>query len=90
VPISLPLPPSQTTQGVKGNSKARVLVLAATNLPYDLDQAIRRRFDKHMYIPLPEAPARAHMFKVRRWGMRNGWLAHVYVWRSISHGHGML
>lgn len=46
------------------SDSARVLVLAATNLPYNLDQAIRRRFDKRIYIPLPEAPARAHMFKV--------------------------
>ncbi len=56
-------------QGVRGNSDAaRVLVLAATNLPDNLDQAFRRRFDKRIYIPLPEAPARAHMFKVRCWG----------------------
>jgi vacuolar protein-sorting-associated protein 4 len=41
-----------------------VLILAATNLPYALDQAIRRRFDKRIYIPLPDPHARAHMFKV--------------------------
>ncbi len=51
---------------MKTNSNARVLVLAATNTPYDLDQAIRRRFDKHIHVPLPEAHARVHMFKVRR------------------------
>jgi vacuolar protein-sorting-associated protein 4 len=50
-------------QGV-GTNNSKVLVLAATNLPYNLDQAIRRRFDKRIYIPLPEAPARAHMFKI--------------------------
>ena len=50
-------------QGV-GSNGGRVLVLAATNTPYQLDQAVRRRFDKRIYIPLPDAKARAHMFKV--------------------------
>ncbi|KAG5248019.1 vacuolar protein sorting-associated protein [Salix suchowensis] len=40
-------------QGV-GNNDQKVLVLAATNTPYALDQAIRRRFDKRIYIPLPK------------------------------------
>ncbi|XP_042377945.1 protein SUPPRESSOR OF K(+) TRANSPORT GROWTH DEFECT 1-like [Zingiber officinale] len=50
-------------QGV-GNNDQKVLVLAATNTPYALDQAIRRRFDKRIYIPLPDQKARQHMFKV--------------------------
>ena len=51
-------------QGVNSNADARVLMLGATNLPYNLDQAIRRRFDKRIYIPLPEAHARANIFKI--------------------------
>ncbi|KAA8534536.1 hypothetical protein F0562_032053 [Nyssa sinensis] len=50
-------------QGV-GHNDQKVLVLAATNTPYALDQAIRRRFDKRIYIPLPDLKARQHMFKV--------------------------
>ena len=33
-------------QGVSSSSESRVLVLGATNLPYALDQAMRRRFDR--------------------------------------------
>ncbi|CAM6064925.1 unnamed protein product [Sphagnum tenellum] len=47
-----------------GNQDTKVLVLAATNTPYSLDQAVRRRFDKRIYIPLPELKARQHMFKI--------------------------
>jgi fidgetin-like protein 1 len=36
----------------------RVLVLAATNLPWAIDDAARRRFVLRQYIPLPEAETR--------------------------------
>ncbi|KAK0610476.1 P-loop containing nucleoside triphosphate hydrolase protein [Bombardia bombarda] len=36
----------------------RVLVLAATNLPWAIDEAARRRFVRRQYIPLPEAETR--------------------------------
>jgi fidgetin-like protein 1 len=36
----------------------RVLVLAATNVPWDIDDAARRRFVRRQYIPLPEAETR--------------------------------
>lgn len=37
----------------------RVLVLAATNLPWAIDEAARRRFVRRQYIPLPESETRA-------------------------------
>lgn len=36
----------------------RVLVLAATNLPWSIDDAARRRFVRRQYIPLPEDETR--------------------------------
>jgi vacuolar protein-sorting-associated protein 4 len=40
------------------------LVLGATNIPWVLDAAIRRRFEKRIYIPLPEEHARLHIIKM--------------------------
>lgn len=50
-------------QGV-GNDNDGILVLGATNIPWVLDSAIRRRFEKRIYIPLPEVHARVVMFKI--------------------------
>lgn len=50
-------------QGV-GVDNDGVLVLGATNIPWVLDSAIRRRFEKRIYIPLPDTPARMHMFNL--------------------------
>lgn len=50
-------------QGV-GKDSTGVLTLGATNCPWDLDPAIRRRFTKRIYIPLPEMQARTIMFKI--------------------------
>mmetsp|Transcript_37900 Transcript_37900/g.60744 ORF Transcript_37900/g.60744 Transcript_37900/m.60744 type:complete len:439 (-) Transcript_37900:288-1604(-) len=50
-------------QGVGKDTKG-VLTLGATNCPWDLDPAIRRRFTKRVYIPLPEKEARQVMFRI--------------------------
>jgi len=49
-------------QGV-GNSSDGILILGATNIPWGLDSAIRRRFEKRIYIPLPEKEARRYLLE---------------------------
>jgi fidgetin-like protein 1 len=44
--------------GKLAGDPTRVLVLAATNCPWDIDDAARRRFVRRQYIPLPEASTR--------------------------------
>lgn len=52
---------SSTANGVDADSC--VLVLAATNLPWAIDEAARRRFSRRLYIPLPEFETRLHHLK---------------------------
>lgn len=42
---------------------SRVLVLAATNMPWDIDEAARRRFVRRQYIPLPEHGVREQQLR---------------------------
>ena len=50
-------------QGVGKDDKG-ILVLGATNIPWGLDPAVRRRFQKKIYISLPESKARKLMLKL--------------------------
>lgn len=46
-----------------GSDNTGVLVLGATNLPWLIDEAARRRFERRIYFPLPDEATRLEMFK---------------------------
>ncbi|KAF2144688.1 uncharacterized protein K452DRAFT_266714 [Aplosporella prunicola CBS 121167] len=53
----------QTEKDKEKGDASRVLVLAATNLPWAIDEAARRRFVRRQYIPLPEDHVRKLQLK---------------------------
>lgn len=50
-------------EGATSSSDDRVLLIGATNMPQELDDAVIRRLTKRLYIPLPEASARLQLLK---------------------------
>ena len=39
-------------------------MLGATNIPWALDPAVRRRFERRVYIPLPGVDARTYLLRL--------------------------
>lgn len=50
--------------GLRTKEKERVLVLAATNRPFDLDEAVIRRLPRRLMVNLPDAPNREKILQV--------------------------
>ncbi|XP_066398270.1 uncharacterized protein [Miscanthus floridulus] len=50
--------------GLRTKDKERVLVLAATNRPFDLDEAVVRRLPRRLMVNLPDAPNRKKILSV--------------------------
>lgn len=49
--------------------RKNIMVLAATNRPWDIDDALRRRLEKRIYIPLPSEVGRKELFSINLKGM---------------------
>lgn len=50
--------------GVLSDGNDRITVLAATNIPWAIDIALRRRFEKRIYIPPPTCETRKKIFEI--------------------------
>ncbi|CAF0926030.1 unnamed protein product [Brachionus calyciflorus] len=53
-----------TTQNADSDPSKMVIVLGATNFPWDIDEALRRRLEKRIYIPLPDYDGRLALLKI--------------------------
>ncbi|GAB4829873.1 hypothetical protein Ancab_019519 [Ancistrocladus abbreviatus] len=50
--------------GLRTKDSERILVLAATNRPFDLDEAVIRRLPRRLMVGLPDAPNREKILRV--------------------------
>jgi SpoVK/Ycf46/Vps4 family AAA+-type ATPase len=66
--------------GVSSNNDG-VLTLAATNAPWHVDAAFRRpgRFDRILFVPPPDAPARAAILRIQLKGKPTADVDHEHI-----------
>jgi katanin p60 ATPase-containing subunit A1 len=55
--------------GSSSSSDSLVMVLATSNKPWDLDEAMRRRLERRIYVPLPDEEARREMLQIHLKGV---------------------
>jgi katanin p60 ATPase-containing subunit A1 len=56
----------------RGTSEGQVMVLATSNKPWDLDEAMRRRLERRIYVPLPSEQSRKEMLAIHLRGVKLG------------------
>jgi katanin p60 ATPase-containing subunit A1 len=61
--------PAAPGEGGEPAENKTVVVIAATNFPWDLDEALKRRFEKRIYIPLPDPEARRDLLEINLTGI---------------------
>ncbi|MFX0021136.1 MAG: AAA family ATPase [Candidatus Hermodarchaeota archaeon] len=66
-------------QGLKSTHDKPLLVLGATNRPWDIDNAMLSRFEKRVHVPLPDLKARAGIFKIHTEGVNTALTDEDYI-----------
>ena len=83
---------AQSEKEKQEGDPSRVLVLAATNMPWAIDEAARRRFVRRQYIPLPEPHVRAEQLRTLLGHQKHGLKANdIEVLVQLTDGklHGL-
>jgi vacuolar protein-sorting-associated protein 4 len=70
-------------QGLKSTHDKPLLVLGATNRPWDIDNAMLSRFEKRVHVPLPDMKARAGIFKIHTEGVNSALTEEDFVELSV-------
>jgi len=71
------------------NQRQNLIVIAATNLPNNLDPALRRpgRFDREIYIPIPDRNGRRHILDIHSRGMPRAADVNLDRLADVTHGY---
>ena len=71
------------------NQRQNLIVIAATNLPNNLDAALRRpgRFDREIYIPIPDRNGRRHILDIHSRGMPLAQDVNLDRLADVTHGY---
>ena len=57
-------------EGFSTKKEDKIIFMGATNRPWDLDDAMLSRFERKIYIPLPDKDARADIFQIHTKGVQ--------------------
>ena len=73
-----------------GNDNRDVLILAATNMPWDVDTAMKRpgRFSRQIFVPPPDAEARRQMLQLKLTGVPQEAINYPALAQGAAHFSG--